>query len=168
VKLPLLIFAWDIFRFLLIKPYRERRYASILPGLQPVPEKKQLNKVLSILAEREVIKIAKNYLEPQITPVVNSVEIVFKKFSLEEILKDYLKVTSSRSVGSASVYLYSSFKLEDAARLVSATPQELKEVLKILVRLGRRDVIPEEKIEGLEEIREIKTSEKALEFLRLV
>jgi ribosomal protein S13 len=28
VKLPVLVFSWDIFRFLLIKPYRERRYAS--------------------------------------------------------------------------------------------------------------------------------------------
>jgi hypothetical protein len=52
--------------------------------------------------------------------------------------------------------------------LVSATPEELKEVLKILVRLGRRDAIPEEKIEKLKEVKEIKTSEKAMEFLRLV
>ncbi len=77
-------------------------------------------------------------------------------------------MTSSRAVGGVAVYLFSSTRIEDAARLVGASVEELKEVLKILVRLGRRDVIPEEKLEGLEEVREIKTSEKAMEFLRLV
>jgi hypothetical protein len=168
VKLPLLVFAWDVFRFLLIKPYRERRYASIIPGLQPVPEKVQLEKVLKILSDKDVVNLAQKFLDPDIQNVENSVEIVFKKFYLEEILKDYLKVTSSRAVGGVSVYLYSSAEIEDSANLVSCSPDELKEVLKILVRLGRRDAIPEEKIEGLDEVKEIKTSEKALEFLRLL
>jgi Zn-finger domain-containing protein len=168
VKLPILIFAWDIFRFLLIKPYRERRYASILPGLQPVPEKEQLEIVLSILSNKEVVRITKKFLDESVQKVDNSVEIIFKKFYLEEILKDYLKVTSSRAVGGVSVYLYSTAEIDDSASLVSATGDELKEVLKILVRLGRRDAIPEEKIEGIKEVKEIKTSEKALEFLRLV
>ncbi|MFQ5800314.1 MAG: DUF530 family protein, partial [Candidatus Hydrothermarchaeales archaeon] len=168
VKLPLLVFTWDIFRFLLIKPYRERRYASILPGLQPVPEKEQIERVLSTLSNREVVDVAKKFLDDQIQGIENSVEIIFKKFYLEEILKDYLKVTSSRAVGGVSVYLYSSTGIKDSAKLVLSTEDELKEVLKILVRLGRRDVIPEEKIEGLEEIKDIKTSEKAMEFLRLV
>jgi Zn-finger domain-containing protein len=168
VKLPLLVFAWDVFRFLLIKPYRERRYASIIPGLQPVPEEVQLEKVLKILSDKEVVTISQKFLDPEIQIVENSVEIVFKKFYLEEILKDYLKVTSSRAVGGVSIYLYSSAEIEDSAKLVSCSPDELKEVLKILVRLGRRDAIPEEKIEGLDEVKDIKTSEKALEFLRFV
>ncbi len=168
VKFPILIFAWDIFRFLLIKPYRERRYASILPGLQPVPEEGQLEKVLSILGDDKVIQTAQRFLDPQIQPVEKSVEIIFKKFFLEDILKDYLKVTSSRAVGGVSAYLLSQASIEDSAALVATTADELKEVLKIIVRLGRRDVIPEEKIEGLDEITEIETSEKALEFLRLV
>jgi Zn-finger domain-containing protein len=168
VKLPVLVFSWDIFRFLLIKPYRERRYASILPGLQPVPEKEQLEKILFILSNEKAVDIGKRYLDPKIQRIDNSVEIIFKKFYLEEILKDYLKVTSSRAVGGVSVYLYSSSDLKNSAMLVSATPEELKEVLKILVRLGRRDAIPEEKIEKLKEVKEIKTSEKAMEFLRLV
>jgi hypothetical protein len=152
----------------LIKPYRERRYASILPGLQPVPEKEQLEKILFILSNGKAVDIGKRYLDPKIQRIDNSVEIIFKKFFLEEILKDYLKVTSSRAVGGVSVYLYSSSDLKNSAMLVSATPEELKEVLKILVRLGRRDAIPEEKIEKLKEVKEIKTSEKAMEFLRLV
>jgi Zn-finger domain-containing protein len=168
VKIPILVFAWDIFRFLLIKPYRERRYASIIPGLQPVPEKTQLEKVLYILSNKSVVEIARKFLDNEIQRIDNSVEIIFKKFYLEEILKDYLKVTSSRAVGGVSVYLYSSTEIEDSARLVSATSDELKDVLKILMRLGRRDAMPEEKIEKLEEVMEIKTSEKAMEFLRLV
>jgi hypothetical protein len=168
VKIPILIFAWDVFRFLLIKPYRERRYASIIPGLQPVPEQAQLEKVLKILSNKEVVSLAQQVLEPEIQTVANGVEIIFKKFFLEEILKDYLKVTSSRAVGGVSAYLYSTAEIEDSARLVSCSSDELKEVLKILVRLGRRDAIPEEKIEDLDEVKEIKTSEKALEFLKLV
>jgi Zn-finger domain-containing protein len=168
VKLPIQVFAWDIFRFLLIKPYRERRYASILPGLQPVPEREQLQKVLSILSEKGVANISQKFLDMKIQKVDKSVDIIFKKFSLEEILKDYLKVTSSRAVGGVSVYLFSSTSIKDSAKLVSTSEGELKEVLKILVRLGRRDVIPEEKIEGLDEVKDIKTSEKAMEFLRLV
>ncbi len=128
----------------------------------------QLEKVLKILSDKEVVNIAQKFLDTNIQNVENSVEIVFKKFYLEEILKDYLKVTSSRAVGGVSVYLYSSAEIKDSAKLVSCSPDELKEVLKILVRLGRRDAIPEEKIEDLDEVKEIKTSEKALEFLRLV
>jgi Zn-finger domain-containing protein len=168
VKLPLLIFAWDIFRFLLIKPYRERRYASILPGLQPVPEREQLEKMIEIISNKDVVAVARRFLDNQIQLVDNSIDIVFKKFHIEEILKDYLKVTSSRAVGGVSVYLYSSMEMEDSARLVSSSKDELEEVLTILVRLGRRDVIPEKKLEGLEGIKDIKTSKKAMEFLRLV
>ncbi len=168
VKLPLLIFAWEIFRFLLIKPYRERRYASILPGLQPIPEREQLENVLSILANREVVEVVERFLDHRVQPVENGVEIIFKKFKLEEILKDYLKVTSSRAVGGVSAYLFSDMDIESSSRLVSCSPGELQDVLKILVRLGRRDVIPPEKIEGLEEVKSIKTSEKAMEFLRYV
>ena len=168
VNLPLLVFAWDIFRFLLIKPYRERRYASILPGLQPVPEREQLERVLSILSNKEVVGIVKKFMDTHIHAVDGPVEIIFKKFYLEEILKDYLKVTSSRAVGGVSVYLYSSTSLEESAELVSASPGELKEVLKILVRLGRKDVIPPKKIERMDEVKEIRTSPKALEFLKLV
>lgn len=168
VKFPLLVLAWDVFRFLLIKPYRERRYASIIPGLQPVPEREQLDRVLSILSEKKVVEMVKTFLDENIHSVDNGTEIIFKKFYLEDILKDYLKVTSSRAVGGVSVYLFSAEGIDETSRLVSTSPEELKEVLKILVRLGRRDVIPEEKIAGLEEITEIKTSEKALEFLRLV
>jgi len=168
VRLPLLVFAWDVFRFLLVKPYRERRYASILPGLQPVPDREQLERVLSILAESSVVEVGRRFLDRRIAAVEGTGEVVFKKFQLEDILKDYLKVTSSRAVGGVSLYLYSKASLEHAAELVSVTPQELKEVMKILVRLGRRDVMPEEKLEGLEEVKEIQTSEKAMEFLRLV
>jgi len=41
-------------------------------------------------------------------------------------------------------------------------------VLKVIIRLGRRDVIPEEKLENLEDIKEIRISEKAKQFLELV
>ena len=168
VKLPKLILAWDIFRFLLIKPYRERRYASIIPGLQPVPEREQLEKVLTILSERLVVDLARKFLDPNLRDIESSVEVIFKKFSLEEILKDYLKVTSSRAVGGVSLYLFSSSKMAESSSIVSVKSKELTEVLKILVRLGRRDVIPEEKLDGLDEVKNIKTSEKAMEFLRLV
>lgn len=168
IKLPLLVFAWDIFRFLLIKPYRERRYASVIPGLQPVPEREHLEGMIPILADEEVVSIARRFLDSRIRPVENGVNIVFQKFRLEEILKDYLKVTSSRAVGGVALYLYSGLDIDEAAGLVSSTEEELKDVLKILVRLGRRDVIPEEKMESLDEIKDIKTSEKAMEFLRLV
>lgn len=168
IKLSLLIFAWDIFRFLLIKPYRERRYASILPGLQPVPERDQLEKVLSILANNEVVELAAKHLDPQIIPIKNSADIVYRKFDLEEILKDYLKVTSSRAVGGVSAYLFTTLSLKESSHIVATPEAELKEVLKILVRLGRRDVIPEEKIKNLKEIKSIKTSERALEFLKHV
>ncbi len=168
IKLSLLIFAWDIFRFLLIKPYRERRYASILPGLQPIPERDQLEKVLSILANKEVVELAAKHLDPHIIPIKSGVDIVFRKFDLEEILKDYLKVTSSRAVGGVSAYLFTTLSLEESSQIVASSEEELKEVLKILVRLGRRDVIPEEKIKNLKEVKNIKTSERALEFLKHV
>jgi len=168
VKLPIIVFAWDIFRFLLIKPYRERRYASILPGLQPVPERSQLDKVLRFLSEKKGVEVAQKFLDSGIEKTDESVDVIFKKFYLEEILKDYLKVTSSRAVGGVSAYLYSNSTMEDAAKLVACNPQELKEVLKILMRLGRSDAIPSEKIEGLDEVKEIETSEKAMEFLKLV
>ncbi|HDH27902.1 MAG TPA: DUF530 domain-containing protein, partial [Euryarchaeota archaeon] len=168
VKLPIIVFAWDIFRFLLIKPYRERRYASILPGLQPVPERSQLEKVLRFLSEKDGVAVAQKFIDPSIQKTDESVEVIFKKFYLEEILKDYLKVTSSRAVGGVSAYLYSDSSIEDSAKLVACTPRELKEVLKILMRLGRKDAIPVEKLEGLDEVKEIETSEKALEFLKFV
>lgn len=168
IKIPKAVFAWDIFKFLLIKPYRERRYASIFPGLQPVPERDQLMGALNILEEGDIISAVRMFIDENVTSVNKADEIVYKKFEIEEILQDYLKVTSSRAVGGISLYLNSPLTLERAAEIVSATVDELKEVLKVIIRLGRRDAIPSEKLTGLDEIREIKISEKAKEFLRLV
>lgn len=168
IKIPRAIFAWDILKFLLIKPYRERRYASIFPGLQPVPEREQLQSALRILGEEEILSAIKMFLDESITVIPEAEQIVFKKFEIEEILQDYLKVTSSRAVGGISLYLYADHDLEKSANIVSAEVKELKEVLKVIIRLGRRDVIPPEKLEGLEEIRDIRISEKAKQFLELV
>jgi hypothetical protein len=168
VKIPKAIFAWDILKFLLIKPYRERRYASIFPGLQPVPEREQLQSALGILGEVEILSAIRMFIDESITVIPEAEQIVFKKFEIEEILQDYLKVTSSRAVGGISLYLYADHDLEKSANIVSAKVKELKEVLKVIIRLGRRDVIPPEKLEGLEEIRDIRISEKAKQFLELV
>lgn len=168
IKIPKALFAWDIFKFLLIKPYRERRYASIFPGLQPIPEKEQLESALDTLNDDDLISAIKEFIDEEIITIENAHEIVFKKFEIENILLDYLKVTSSRAVGGISLFLNSNLDIETSARVVSADVEELKEVLKVIIRLGRRDVIPPEKLENLEEIRKIKISEKAKEFLKLV
>lgn len=168
INIPKVLFAWDILKFLLIKPYRERRYASIFPGLQPVPEREQLQSALTILREGELLSAIRMFLDDSITVIPEAEGIVFKKFEIEEILQDYLKVTSSRAVGGISLYLYSTHSLDKSARIVSADEKELKEVLKVIIRLGRRDVIPPEKLEGLDEIKEIRISEKAKQFLELV
>ncbi len=168
IKIPKALFAWDIFKFLLIKPYRERRYASIFPGLQPIPDKEQLEAALEILQEEDLLYAIQKFIDPTVIPVKRAHEIVFKKFEIEEILQDYLKVTSSRAVGGIALYLHSDLELETAARVVSSSVEELKEVLKVIIRLGRRDVIPEEKLENLEDIKEIRISEKAKQFLELV
>jgi len=167
-KIPRALFAWDIFRFLLIKPYRERRYASIFPGLQPVPERDQLEKALEILKEEHILSAIKRFINSNVISIDNAHNIVFKKFELEDILQDYLKVTSSRAVGGIALYLSSNLSLETSAGVVSAEVAELEEVLKVIIRLGRGDVIPPEKLEGLEEIKSIKISEKAKQFLELV
>lgn len=168
IRIPRALFAWDIFKFLLIKPYRERRYASIFPGLQPIPEKEQLEKALEILREGEIISAIKRFIDSSVIGIENAHTIVFRKFELEDILQDYLKVTSSRAVGGISLYLSSNLSLEISAKVVSAEVAELEEVLKVIIRLGRGDVIPPEKLEGLEEIKGIKISEKAKQFLELV
>lgn len=168
IKIPKALFAWDIFKFLLIKPYRERRYASIFPGLQPIPDREQLEAALEILQEEDLLYAIQKFIDPTVIPVKRAHEIVFKKFEIEEILQDYLKVTSSRAVGGIALYLHSDLELETAARVVSSSVEELKEVLKVIIRLGRRDVIPEEKLENLEDIKEIRISEKAKQFLELV
>ncbi|MEK6977711.1 MAG: DUF530 family protein [Candidatus Hydrothermarchaeota archaeon] len=168
VKIPKALFAWDIFKFLLVKPYRERRYASIFPGLQPVPEKEQLEIALEVLKERDILSAIKKFIDEKVIAVEKAHEVVLKKFEIEEILQDYLKVTSSRAVGGIALYLNAGLDLETSAKVVSAESLELKEVLKVIIRLGRRDAIPSEKLEGLKEIREIKISPKAKEFLELV
>lgn len=168
IKIPKALFAWDIFKFLLIKPYRERRYASIFPGLQPVPEKEQLQNALEILSAEDILSAIKIFLDSTITVIPDADKIVYKKFEIEDILQDYLKVTSSRAVGGISLYLYSSHNLDKSALIVAADVRELKEVLKVIIRLGRRDAIPPEKLEGLDEIKDIKISEKAKQFLELV
>jgi hypothetical protein len=168
IKIPKALFAWDIFKFLLIKPYRERRYASIFPGLQPIPDKEQLEAALEILQEEDLLYAIQKFIDATVIPVKRAHDIVFKKFEIEEILQDYLKVTSSRAVGGIALYLHSDLDLETASRVVSSTVEELKEVLKVIIRLGRRDVIPEEKLENLEDIKEIRISEKAKQFLELV
>jgi len=168
IRIPRAIFAWDILKFLLIKPYRERRYASIFPGLQPVPEIEQLQSALAILREEEILSAIRMFLDESITFIPEAEQIVFKKFEIEKILQDYLKVTSSRAVGGISLYLYADHDLEKSANIVSADVNELKEVLKVIIRLGRRDVIPPEKLEGLDEIRDIRISKKAKQFLELV
>ncbi|GBE55676.1 MAG TPA: DUF530 domain-containing protein [Euryarchaeota archaeon] len=168
IRIPKAIFGWDIFKFLLIKPYRERRYASIFPGLQPIPEEDQLEQALSILAEADLLYAIRKFIDPKVVPVKDAYKIVFKKFDIEDILQDYLKVTSSRAVGGIALYLYSDFMLEAASEVVAAEPKDLKEVLKVVIRLGRRDIIPEEKLEGMDDIKYIKISEKAKQFLELV
>ncbi|WP_456474599.1 DUF530 family protein [Candidatus Pyrohabitans sp.] len=168
IKIPKALFAWDIFKFLLIKPYRERRYASIFPGLQPIPDREQLEAALEILQEEDLLYAIQKFIDPTVIPVKRAHEIVFRKFEIEEILQDYLKVTSSRAVGGIALYLHSDLELETASRVVSSSVEELKEVLKVIIRLGRRDVIPEEKLENLEDIKEIRISEKAKQFLELV
>ncbi|MFQ5975937.1 MAG: DUF530 family protein, partial [Candidatus Hydrothermarchaeales archaeon] len=167
-QIPKMLFAWDVFRFLLIKPYRERRYASIFPGLQPIPEENQLEKALVILEGEDLVSVIGKFIDPGITVIKEASDVIFKKFELEDILKDYLKVTSSRAVGGVALYINSRLRLEDASEIVISDLKELKEVMKILVRLGRRDVIPEERLEGLEEISEIEISERAQAFLELV
>jgi len=168
IKIPKALFAWDIFKFLLIKPYRERRYASIFPGLQPIPEREQLESALDTLNDEDLISAIKEFIDEEVITIEKAHEIVFKKFEIEDILQDYLKVTSSRAVGGISLFLDSNLDIETSARVVSADVGELKEVLKVIIRLGRKDVIPPEKLENLEEIREIRISEKAKEFLELV
>lgn len=168
IRIPRALFAWDIFKFLLIKPYRERRYASIFPGLQPVPQRDQLEKALEILKEEYIISAIRRFIDGSVISIDNTHNIVFKKFELEDILQDYLKVTSSRAVGGISLYLSSNMVLETSAGIVSAEAAELEEVLKVIIRLGRGDVIPPKKLEGLEEIKSIKISEKARQFLELV
>lgn len=168
IRIPKALFAWDIFKFLLIKPYRERRYASIFPGLQPVPEKEQLEKALEILKEEYILSAIRRFIDSSVISVDNAHDVVFKKFELEDILQDYLKVTSSRAVGGIALYLSSNLNLETSADVVSAEVAELEEVLKVIIRLGSGDVIPPEKLEGLEEIKSIKISEKAKQFLELV
>jgi hypothetical protein len=167
IKIPRALFAWDIFKFLLIKPYRERRYASIFPGLQPVPDFDQLRNVLDIL-EGDIVATVAKFVDKSIMCIKEANSIVYRKFELEEILQDYLKVTSSRAVGGIALYLDSDLDLSTAASVVSAMKWELEEVLKVIIRLGRRDAIPEEKLKDLREIKEIKISEKAKEFLELV
>jgi len=168
INIPKALFAWDIFRFLLMKPYRERRYASIFPGLQPVPEADQLETTMSILKEKSIIQAIKRFIDDSIIAIDNAYEIVFKKFEIEDILQDYLKVTSSRAVGGIAIYIESPLELAEAGGIIGASEEELKEVLKVIIRLGRGDIIPREKLEKLEEIREIKISERAKEFLELV
>lgn len=168
IKIPKAIFAWDILKFLLIKPYRERRYASIFPGLQPVPEIEQLQSTLNILEDSELVSAIRMFVDNNINSISKAEKIVFKKFKIEEILQDYLKVTSSRAVGGISLYLYADYPLDKSANIVAAEINELKEVLKIIIRLGRRDVIPPEKLENLKDIRDIKISKKAKLFLELV
>ncbi|MFQ6137430.1 MAG: DUF530 family protein [Candidatus Hydrothermarchaeales archaeon] len=167
-KIPAVLFAWDVFRFLLVKPYRERRYASIFPGLQPIPEEDQLENALIILADTNLISIIDKFIDESATEIENASDVIFKKFEIEEILKDYLKVTSSRAVGGVALYINSDLQLDRVSEIVSSDLEELKEVMKILVRLGRREVIPEERLEGLEEIQEIEISERAKAFLELV
>lgn len=168
VKIPHALFAWDIFKFLLVKPYRERRYASIFPGLQPVPEQEQLERALGILKEEYLLHAINKFIDRQVIPVENADEVVFRKFDIENILQDYLKVTSSRAVGGIALYLNSALDLQISAQVVAAEVEELKEVLKVIIRLGRGDVIPQEKLEGLKDIKEIRISSKAKEFLELV
>ncbi len=168
VKIPKALFAWDIFKFLLIKPYRERRYASIFPGLQPIPESEQLESSLLILNEENIIKAIERFIDGAVISIEDPHIIVFKKFEIEHILQDYLKVTSSRAVGGIALYICSDLELKTCAEVTSSDIEELKEVLKVIIRLGRRDVIPPEKLENLEDIKNIKISEKAKEFLALV
>jgi Zn-finger domain-containing protein len=168
IKIPRTLFAWDIFRFLLMKPYRERRYASIFPGLQPIPEEDQLKTTLSILKEEKIVSAIQRFIDDSIIQIDDGDEVVFKKFEIEDILQDYLKVTSSRAVGGIAIYIKSPLDIHEAGRIVGADDEELKEVLKVIIRLGRGDVIPKEKLDDLEEIREIKISERAKEFLELV
>ncbi len=168
VKIPKALFAWDIFKFLLIKPYRERRYASIFPGLQPIPESEQLESSLFILKEKDLIKAIERFIDKTVTSIENPHKIVFKKFEIEDILQDYLKVTSSRAVGGIALYISSDLGLKTCAEVTSSNVHELKEVLKVMIRLGRRDVIPSEKLEDLEDIKNIRISKKAREFLALV
>jgi nucleotidyltransferase/DNA polymerase involved in DNA repair len=152
----------------LIKPYRERRYASIFPGLQPIPESEQLESSLFILREENLIKAIERFIDKTVVSIENPHRIVFKKFEIEDILQDYLKVTSSRAVGGIALYISSDLGLKTCAEITSSDIQELKEVLKVVIRLGRRDVIPPEKLEDLEDIKKIKISKKAKEFLALV
>ncbi len=168
IKIPRALFAWDIFKFLLIKPYRERRYASIFPGLQPIPDFEQLEGALNILEAEDIVAAVAKFIDESIISVKGANSIVYRKFELEEILQDYLKVTSSRAVGGIALYLDSELELLIAASVVAAERWELEEVLKVIIRLGRRDAIPEEKLEGLDEIKNIKISEKAKHFLELV
>ncbi len=168
IKIPRVMFAWDIFKFLLIKPYRERRYASIFPGLQPVPDFEQLGGALDILGDEDLVATIANFIDRSVISVKEAHSIVYRKFELEDILQDYLKVTSSRAVGGIALYLDTALELAPAASVVSAETWELEEVLKVIIRLGRRDAIPEEKLEDLEDIKDIQISEKAKQFLEYV
>ena len=168
IKLPLAVFAWDLFKFLMIKPYRERRYSSVIPGLQPIPEDEQLKSVICILEEKEVTEFAGRFIDNEIKTITNACEMVARKFFIEDILKDYLKATSSRAVGATTLYLYSDLKLEEAIRVIYAEENEVKEVIRIIMRLGRKEIIPEKKLSEIKDIEETKTSKKALEFLKYV
>ncbi len=123
---------------------------------------------LDILEEEDIVAAVAKFVDESVIGVKDANSIVYRKFELEEILQDYLKVTSSRAVGGIALYLDSDLDLPTAASVVSAERWELEEVLKVIIRLGRRDAIPEEKLEDLEEIKDIKISEKAKEFLELV
>ncbi len=79
-----------------------------------------------------------------------------------------MKVTSSRAVGGIALYISSELELETCGNVTSSGIEELKEVLKVMIRLGRRDVIPPTQLDGLEEIKNIKISKTAQEFLALV
>lgn len=167
-KFVLFLIAWDLFKFFLIKPYRERRYAGIFPGLQPVPDISILKKVLKVLSSKIIPKVLEKYLDEKFYTIKDAHEVINKKFEIEKLLENYLKVISSRAVGATVLYLYTDLDLNDVEKVLNVKKEDIKDVLKIIIRLGKKDIIPEEKIKNLEDVKNIKVSEKALEFLKLV
>lgn len=164
----LFLMAWDLFKFFLIKPYRERRYAGIFPGLQPIPDISILKKVLKVLSSKTIPKVLESYLNEKFYTIEEAHEVISKKFEIEKLLENYLKVISSRAVGATVLYLYTNLSLNDVEQVLNVKKDDIKDVLKIIIRLGKKDIIPEEKISELEDVKNIKVSEKALEFLKLV
>ncbi len=125
VEVPRIMILWDIVKCYLSTSFdRRSKYSGPFPNIRPNLDTNQIKAFEDF--DEFVVKIMKEYLHENIEYVENIKNLLSKKFEMENKMKGLHVKTNSNAAGAALLNTTGKLSLENAARIFSVEPADIK------------------------------------------